>query len=484
MSIPNEVQETLQELKKAAEHPAVPAKPTVGQILRDYLPWIQESGKFSLLQQQSARLMSICKTPDLGTCVDYCPNCQKVVGVRYRSCNNRNCPGCQFPLQQKWIELRKAEVVENTPQFHIVLTMPHELNELIQANPNLLLGILFKSSAQAVIEMCEDPQRLGAKPGITSVIHTWTQDLRPHYHVHMICTAGGITPSGEYVSVPNMFPGNNETEAEKSLPLTESADADTDDDIDDCIDDDIDDDNVAENGPSPQDAADTGRKDGKNFFIPLNALTNLFRGKYMAALKDAYDARKLTFPGNLDYLNDPYEWSCFCHRLYVTKWVGNIVKTFDGAGNAIQYLARYTFRTAISNSRIIRYDGKHVTFLVRDNKNPRERKPITLEVHEFISRFLAHILPKGFTRVRFYGYLANGQKKKNLTKIFQQLGKRQYKPSPLKDLSGMNLLKALFPGKKLGCCPACGTALETYTFDVSYSPAQTIPVASRAAPAA
>ena len=436
-------------------------KPSVGKILWDHLAWILSDDRFTKEQRKAAGLIASCRTPSMGTYIDYCPKCKKVVSIRYRSCNNRNCPGCQHPLQEKWIKLRKAEVIEGVPYFHIVLTLPHELNTLIELNASLLLGNLFRSSAQAVIQMCADPKYLGAKPGIVSVLHTWTQDLQPHYHIHMICTAAGITPDGDFISVP-------------SIGRKYSCDIPTQDDSIEIRDEQAE--RCMEADPEEPDQSD----ESKGFFLPLKALTNLFRGKYMANLRAMYTQHKLRFPAELDYLNDPSEWKTFCFRLYEKKWIGYLARTFNGHGNAIDYLARYTFRTAISNSRIVEYDGNQVTILVRDNDNPTQRIRKVLNVHDFISRFLKHVLPKGFTRVRFYGFLSNAQKHRKLRLIFRKVSGKPYKRSPVRDLTGISLLQLLFPEKHIGCCSDCGSALTTYMFGNAVPPRS---ARSRAAPA-
>lgn len=424
---------------------------TVGQILRDNLLWILNNTNFSEEQKKAAGMMAACKTPALGTYVDYCPHCDKVIGVRYRSCNNRNCPGCQHPLQEKWIELRKSEVVDNTPYFHLIMTLPHELNSLVAENPRLLLGILFRCSAQAVMELCADPKYLGAKPGIISVLHTWTQDLKLHYHIHMICSAGGLNPAGEYISL-----NSRKSESgvdQKHLMETNKSDS-------------IRKEEHSEFQDEPEFASTqkNSASDSAGFFLPLKAVTSLFRGKYMAELKKLYSEHKLSLPPDLDYLENPREWAVFCDKLYRTDWIGYIARTFNGNGNAIDYLARYTFRTAISNGRITDYDGQKVTFLVRDNDNPGKRIPKVLEAHVFISRLLQHILPKGFTRVRFYGFLSNGQKTKKLYLIHKQLEGKAYSPSPIKELKGMEMMRYLYPDKAFGCCPICKNSLDTYFF--------------------
>ena len=472
MLIPRAVRKTMESLEAEPNTPEAGETPTVGLILREHLPWIMGNGAFSEEQRKAARAMAACRTPAMGTYVDYCPNCRKVVSVRYCSCNNRNCPGCQYPLQRKWLELRKSETVEGTPQFHIVLTLPHELNELVYSNAKALLKVLFESASHAVLELCADPRYLGAKPGIISVLHTWKQDLGLHYHIHMVCTAGGITPGGEYVSVRKLYPDSNGSDLPGNNTSYNGEAGFAPDNPDDEL--------------SPFEASecttDNTEADSRGFFLPLKALTSLFRGKYMAAIRDLYDNGKLFFPEHLDYLNDPHEWSGFCSQLYGIKWIGYIAKTFEGSGNAMDYLARYIFRTAISNSRIVDYDGNHVNILVRNNDKPGNRLPISLEVHDFIFRLLRHILPKGFTRVRFYGFLANGQKKKNLNRIFQQLKGKKTVPSPLKNMNSFDLITHLFPEKRYGCCPICNKALRTFQFDHFSIPLKVVSAAPRAAP--
>ncbi len=446
----------------------------IGVILQDNLSWIMNSGLFSEEQQKAAGLMAACKTPAMGTYVEYCPKCDKVTGVHYCSCNNRNCPNCQFPLQQKWIELRKSEVIPDTPYFHIILTLPHELNPLICHNQKETLGILFRTSAAAVIEMCEDPRYLGAKPGIISVLHTWTQDLRAHFHIHMICTAGGLDENGSFRSLKRLYcaeqheaSAGEQHECSNAEAIRNALQAEDLDIVSELKS------SSGMNGSGSSNKADL-------FFLPVKALMKLFRGKYMAELRKLYDARKLRLPDQLKHLNDPCEWSAFCHSLYNTNWVGYIARTFEGRGNAIDYLAKYTFRTAISNSRIISYDGKNVSFNVRNNDKPGQKDVVTLDVHRFIRRLLSHILPKGFTRVRFYGFLANGQKRKRLNDIFQQLCNRNYEPSKLKDATGIELLTMLLPNKKVGKCPCCGCSLQVFR---NSAPKRNTPSA-RAAPAA
>ncbi len=358
-------------------------------------------------QRQAARMIAMCRTEELGFSAAYCPNCGKQ--LHYISCNNRNCPCCQWSSQQEWILLRENEVIAGIPYYHIILTVPHELNPLILLNESLLLGKLFSCSSRAVIDLCGDRRFLGAVPGIISVLHTWRQDLLVHYHIHLIVSGGGLNTLGQFIVQRD--PSRNR----KKQPEFEGG-----------------------------------------FFLPMAALTDLFRGKMMDAVKRLRRKRLLKLPHSTVY-TDPAGWDAFCDRLYEKKWVGKIVQTFNGKGNAIEYLARYTFRTAISNSRILGYDGKMVTFAVADRESG-EKRQVTLPAMEFIRRFLTHVLPKGFSRVRYSGFLSNARKKHNLEIIHIQRRLPPYMPSPLAGAKKRELFLAIW-NVDISVCQHCGAKL-------------------------
>ena len=378
----------------------------IRKIFQDYREQIQNDTSLKQPQKQAAMMISMCKTGELGFQVSVCPNCGHRE-VHYASCNNRNCPCCQWASQQGWIKKRQNEVIPDIPYYHIVLTLPHELNLLIQYNEKLILSKLFSCSAQAVIDLCNDSKFLGAVPGIVSVLHTWRQDLLCHYHVHMIVSGGGLNNVGKFVS---------------------------------------------QNDPSRNRNKQRKFKDG--FFLPMSALTNLFRGKMMNAVKSLWKNNKLVLP-NLNIYTDPIGWSSFCDKLYETDWVGYLARTFNGNGNAIEYLARYTFRTAISNSRIQSYDGKTVTFSVTDRET-HEKKQVCLSAMEFIKRLLSHVLPKGFTRVRYFGFLSNARRTKKLKSIHIQRHLPEYIPLVIN--SQHDLFLAVW-NVDVSVCKCCGTRL-------------------------
>lgn len=199
-----------------------------------------------------------------------------------------------------------------------------------------------------------------------------------------------------------------------------------------------------------------------HFFLPMRAVTAKFRGKYMDGLKKLHAAGKLALTGQLDELHVPELWGDFCNSLYNADWVGFVKQTFDGNGNAIDYLARYTFKTAISNSRIMNYDGQEVTIQVTD-RTTWEKYPVTMTAEDFIQRFLRHVLPTGFPRVRYFGFLSNGRKKKCLELIFRLLN-RQYAPSPLRKADTATMFRLLFQ-RELPVCPCCGTSMTFHPRD-------------------
>ena len=384
-----------------------PGKYLIRQIFHDHLDEIRGLSSLSDTQKRTATLISMCKTAELGFNASFCPNCG--IQLHYASCNNRNCPCCQWPSEQGWILQRENEVIPGIPYYHIILTVPHDLNPLIRLNEKLLLGTLFSCSSQAVIDLCKDRHFLGAVPGIVSVLHTWKQNLLPHYHIHMIVSGGGLNPLGQFIS---------------------------------------------QNDPSRNRKKQSEFEGG--FFLPMAALTKLFRGKLMDAVKRLHGKNLLILPKANTY-TDPNGWATFCDRLYEMKWVGKIVKTFNGNGNAIEYLARYTFRTAISNSRIQAYDGKVVTFSVT-NRETGEKEPVSLPAIEFIRRFLSHVLPKGFTRVRYSGFLSNARKTRRLQSIHRQRHLPAYVRSPLTRASKRDLFLAIWD-TDISVCRCCGAQL-------------------------
>ena len=353
-------------------------------------------------QQKAASCISRCKTGELGYSVSECPDCN-YKQIHSRSCNNRNCPNCQAPMEKKWVMDRNAELIPGMAYYHVVFTLPHELNPLIYANQELLYSLLFSSASETLITLCRDKKFMGALPGIVSVLHTWGQKLNFHPHLHVMLSGGGLSNSGQLI-----------------------------------------------------------RTRHKGFIIPKEVLGKVFRGKFMQKLKIYQENHKLSFNGKASDLADPIRWQELVDLLYKKNWIPFIKETFNGNGNAVEYLARYAYRTAISNSRILDVGSETVTMSYTDYADDNKKKQLVLTGSEFIKRFLQHVLPAGFQRVRFSGLLCNCRKKHNLT-LIGKLMRTPYTGSPTKDLRMSELLSLLY-GRDICTCPLCHGKLRTVIY--------------------
>ena len=350
---------------------------------RKFFPGYSKTHVISPEQEKAGFCISECKTGTLGYNISYCEECGHTE-IHASSCNNRNCPCCQLPLEKKWITSRQSELIEGIAYYHVVFTLPHELNDLIFMNQKLLYNLLMKAASDSLITLCADSKYMGALPGIVSVLHTWGQQLNYHPHLHVMLSGGGITKQGKFIESRH-----------------------------------------------------------KGFIIPEPVLAKMFRGKYLDQLKKYYDAGKLVLNESCSYLTNPNEWKAFIDHLYSKKWLPFLKETFNGNGNAIEYLARYAFRTAISNSRITEVTDSTVSFRYTDYSNGNEKKIHTVSGDEFIKLFLQHVLPGGFHRVRFSGYLSNCCKSKNLKHINRLRG-CIYSGNPTKGKSTTQLMLFLF----------------------------------------
>ena len=354
-----------------------------------------QSGYFQSDEQRKAsRAILACKSGRLGVNVSECSECGHME-FHNNSCRNRNCPNCQAVLKEIWVDKRRAEVIDS-PYFHVVFTLPHELNSLIYCNQKLLYGLLHRCCAETLLELSADQKYLGAQPGIIQVLHTWNQELDYHVHMHCIISGGGLTSDRRI------------------------------------------------------------RKSSAKFFIPVRVLRDKFKGKYLALLDALHQQKKLVFSASCKALRDPFEWKTFKNHLYEKDWCPYIKETFNGFGNAIEYLGRYTHRIAISNSRILSVTETEVTFSARGKTPGDPKRQITLSHEEFIRRFLMHVLPAGFQKIRYYGFLNNRMKSKNLKRIFRIQGGQRFRQR-YAGLSMAELLKAVW-NIDLAVCPECGCA--------------------------
>jgi len=337
-----------------------------------------------------ANSISNCRTSALGGNACVCEECG-YIQVRYNSCGSRSCPCCQTIPKEKWIDKRKSEVVD-APYFHVVFTVPEELNPLIYSNKKLLYNLLYQSSAATLKELASDSKYLGARIGFLSVLHTWGQNLSYHPHVHAVVLGGGLTTDLQF------------------------------------------------------------KQCEKSFLFPVRVVSKLFRGKFMEELKLLYQNKKLSFSENHAKYHNSYEFQELVNLLYSKEWIPHLKETFYGADKVIEYLGRYTHRIAISNSRILTIDSKGITFRLKDYRTG-EHTTMTLEPKEFIRRFLMHVLPCGFVKIRYYGLLANRHKRKQLA-ICRNLLKGLYQKPRLEGKSCVEILFELF-GVNVNLCPYC-----------------------------
>ena len=343
-------------------------------------------------QKRAAHAILNCKSGRLGCNISQCTDCGHLE-FHNNSCRNRSCPNCQAVNKEIWVDKRRAEVIDS-PYFHVVFTLPHELNPLIYCNQKLLYSLLHRCCAETLLELSSDKKWLGATPGIIQVLHTWNQELEYHVHMHCIVSGGGITKDGKI------------------------------------------------------------RKSSKHFFIPTEVLRDKFKGKYMAHLTSLYQNDSLKFSSSCEELRNSYLWKEWKNNLYEKDWCPYIKETFNGFGNAIEYLGRYTHKIAISNSRILSLTEDEVTFSAR-GKNPGDpKRQISLKHTEFIRRYLMHVLPTGFQKIRYYGFLNNRMKSTNLRLIFTLQGHQRFKRRFV-NMTMAELLKAVWDFD-ISICPECG----------------------------
>lgn len=371
------------------------SSPEVADIFRAFgEPYRQVHGKaMPLRHYRVMRAIEICRTAALGGHVDACEHCG-AVHISYNSCRNRHCPKCQFLAKERWLEARRADLLP-VRYFHVVFTLPGDLRSLALRNQEVVYNLLFQSASEALKELSRDPRHLGAEIGLTALLHTWSQTLMDHPHLHCVVPGGGLSLDGQ-----------------KWIGAR------------------------------------------KEFFIPVKVISRLFRGKFLAYLKKAYESDRLKLPGVLAPLEESTSFNAYLSGLYHQEWNVYCKRPFGGAQQVIDYLARYTHRVAISNDRIVKLEGDQVTFRYRDWADRDRVKEMRLPAFEFIRRFLLHVLPDGFVKIRHYGVLSNRSKKTKLLRCRQILGVTT--PSAREEqLSWEDLLYRL-TGVDARICPHCG----------------------------
>jgi hypothetical protein len=374
----------------------------VANIFRRHGPAWREAnaGHVSLGQLKVMSAIERCRTAALGGHVERCEDCG-ALRIAYNSCRNRHCPKCQAVAAKAWLAERQAELLP-TPYFHVVFTVPAPVADIADQNKAVIYGLLFKAAAETLITIAADPKHLGARIAVTAVLHSWGSALTHHPHVHVIVPGGGIAPDGERWIA--------------------------------CR---------------------------PRFFLPVRVLSRLFRRLFLKKLTTAHGDGRLQFFGDHSNLAEPAGFAAFLAPLRRAEWVVFAKRPFGGPEAVLAYLSRYTHRVAISNSRLIAFDGQHVTFKWKDYraKGPVRYKVMTLDVDEFIRRFLIHVLPDGFHRIRHYGLLANGNRAQNIARARQLLGVPE--PPPLGDDSA----DGDDEDEEWIACPCCGgrmIVIETF----------------------
>jgi Putative transposase/Transposase zinc-binding domain len=353
-----------------------------------YRQWHRLSGG----QRRVMRDIEACRTAVLGGHLAQCDHCGAQV-VRYHSCRNRHCPKCQTLAKVKWVEARQQELLP-VPYFHCVFTLPHGLNALAQGNPRQLYGLLFQSASETLQTFGRDPRWLGGELGITMVLHTWNQVLEHHIHVHCVVTGGALAPAGDRWIA-------------------------------------------------------TKRRD---FLFPVKALSKVFRSKYLDALDEVYRRGELQFTGATQSLRNPEGFARLLNALFTQDWVVYAKAPFGSAHHALNYLGRYTHRVAISNNRLVALHDGRVSFQWRNARRGNHHSIMTLEVEEFIRRFLLHVLPRGFMRIRHYGVLGNRCRTSQLAACRALLDQPEPVSRPLESVA---VMMHRLTGRDIDRCPHC-----------------------------
>ena len=327
-----------------------------------------------------------CRTAALGGHLDRCRQCGHEA-TSFNSCRSRHCPKCQTNARNKWLTARGQELLP-VPYVHVVFTIPHELSWLALQNKKVVYDLLFRASSATLLEIAADPKHLGADIGFLSVLHTWGQTLQHHPHIHCVIPAGGLSPDHQRWIHPRYA-----------------------------------------------------------FFLPVKVLSRVFRGKFVAGLRDAFQHGQLLFPGSLKHRREAESFLAFLRTLFRQDWVVYAKRPFGGPQHVLQYLARYTHRVAISNHRITRVADGNVTFRWKDYAQQGKQKLMTLTAEEFLRRFLLHTLPRGFVRIRFCGFLANRRRGTALPLCLALL---TAEPPPAPSVA------STAPAPCLWRCPCCG----------------------------
>jgi len=368
----------------------------VGDVFRRYGEIFrqQHAGSLSRAQLRVMTAIECCRTAALGGHIEQCDQCH-FQRIAYNSCRDRHCPKCQSLARAQWIEDRQAELLD-TQYFHVVFTVPEEIAAIAFQNRKVVYDILFRATSETLRTIAVDPKHLGAEIGFFAVLHSWGQNLMFHPHLHCLVPGGGLSPDGN-----------------RWIPCR------------------------------------------KGFFLPVRALSRLFRRLFVESMEKAFDAGQLQFFSALEELRDPTAFRRLLGRVRSREWVVYAKKPFAGPQQVLDYVGRYTHRVAISNNRILNIEDGLVTFRYKDYRDGSQQRTMTLAADEFIRRFLLHVLPEGFHRIRYYGFFGARYRKEKLEQCRQLLGMVPREPeSKMAELDYRDRYQAL-TGSSLWECPAC-----------------------------
>jgi len=364
---------------------------TVQQVFNRFYGDYAKAHKLSPQQIKAAEDIMRCRTPEMGGHIYECDECGYRIPL-YNSCGNRHCGLCQNLSRLMWADERANDVLD-APYFHVVFTIPKELHTLVYQNQELVYALMYKAVSETLAELSGSKNYLGAQIGFFSMLHTWAQDLSYHPHIHTVIMAGGLTKSNKW------------------------------------------------------------KASSKKFFIPVKVLAKKFRGKMLDYIKQYHQDAKLSFYGQAEVLKDKVNFQSLLNTCYQKNWYTYTKRTFSGPLAVIRYLGRYTHRVAISSERIISMDEQSITISVRDRDDNNKRKTVTMPGTEFIRRFLRHVLPKGFVKIRYYGIMANRNKKTKLV-LCRKLSKSKKYTGRFNGLKPTEII-GIIRGKDISICPCC-----------------------------
>ncbi len=366
----------------------------VADVFRLYGDNYRQSQPLSYEQIKVMHYIEVCRTAELGGHVEQCDQCG-FEQIAYNSCRDRHCPKCQCLVKEQWLNDRKAELLP-CGYFHLVFTLPHDLNPIILCNKRITLQILFTSVSETLQAFAKDPQwRLEGQLGFIAVLHTWSQTLMDHFHLHCLIPAGALSFTKD-----RWIPAKN------------------------------------------------------SFLFRIKSLAKEFKKRYLQKLQTAYQNQELIFPGNTAQYHCQQEFEKLLQSLSKVQWIAYAKPPLAGPQQVLEYLGRYTHRIAISNNRILSIDNGQVTFTYRDRERNSEIRTMTLHAHEFIRRFLLHVLPMGFMKIRYFGFLSHKNKKQAIALLRKLIDPDAKLPEKIVETIMEMILR--LTGKDITCCPKCG----------------------------